>query len=176
MANSEERLPLVDSEGNVIGSAPRSECHNGQSMLLHPVVHLHLFDKEGRLLLQKRSMSKKIQPGRWDTAVGGHVSAGEDILTALRREAVEEIGLDIEQCDPTLMASYVFQSMVERELINSFHAEAPHGFIPRPEEGEIDELRFWTIEEIRQAIGRGVLTPNFESEFSNVVLPYINER
>lgn len=40
-------------------------------MLLHPVVHLHLFNSRGELYLQKRPEWKDIQPGRWDTAVGG---------------------------------------------------------------------------------------------------------
>ena len=40
--NHNERFPIVDEEGRVIGSATRGECHNG-SKLLHPVVHLHVF-------------------------------------------------------------------------------------------------------------------------------------
>lgn len=68
--NEEEKLPVVDMEGHVIGSASRGECHNG-SMLLHPVVHLHVTDSAGRLCLQLRPSWKKVQPGKWDTAVGG---------------------------------------------------------------------------------------------------------
>ena len=48
-------------------------------MLLHPVVHLHLFNSRGELYLQKRPEWKDIQPGRWDTAVGGHVDYGETV-------------------------------------------------------------------------------------------------
>ena len=40
----EEWFPIVDEEGNTIGKAVRSVCHDGKSMLLHPVVHLHLFN------------------------------------------------------------------------------------------------------------------------------------
>ena len=71
-----EMFPVVDTDGNVIGSATRGECHSG-SKILHPVVHLHVVSADGSLLLQKRAMSKDIQPGRWDTAVGGHVDCGE---------------------------------------------------------------------------------------------------
>ncbi|MDP4278758.1 MAG: NTP pyrophosphohydrolase, partial [Bacteroidota bacterium] len=53
----DEFFPLVTEEGEVIGKATRKECHSG-SFLLHPVVHLHVFDKAGRLYLQKRSMDK----------------------------------------------------------------------------------------------------------------------
>ena len=58
----QELFPIVDEQGNVVGSATRAECHSG-SMLLHPVVHLHIFDSQGRLYLQRRSMNKDIQPG-----------------------------------------------------------------------------------------------------------------
>ena len=66
--NSEERFPLVDETGQVIGSATRGECHNG-SKLLHPVVHLHVFNSKGEVYLQKRPEWKDIQPGMWDTSV-----------------------------------------------------------------------------------------------------------
>ena len=57
-ADQEEMLPITDTEGNVIGSAWRSECHNG-SHLIHPVVHVHIYNSKGEIYLQKRSMAKK---------------------------------------------------------------------------------------------------------------------
>ena len=102
--SSEELFPLVDEQGNVIGSATRRECHSG-TMLLHPVVHLHVFNHAGELYLQKRSMNKDIQPGRWDTSVGGHVDYGESVEDALRREASEELGLH--GIEPRLLYRYV---------------------------------------------------------------------
>ena len=71
----EEWFPLVDEKGETIGKATRKECHSGSKML-HPVVHLHIFNKAGDLYLQKRSINKDIQPGKWDTAVGGHIAYG----------------------------------------------------------------------------------------------------
>ena len=82
---STEFFPLVNESGEVVGKATRAECHSG-SKLLHPVVHLHIFNRAGDLLLQKRSLRKDIQPGKWDTAVGGPVDYGESIDEALRRE------------------------------------------------------------------------------------------
>ena len=76
--NSEEMFPVVDEDGNILSAATRGECHNG-SKLLHPVVHLHVFNSRGELYLQKRPEWKDIQPGKWDTAVGGHIDLGSSL-------------------------------------------------------------------------------------------------
>lgn len=90
--NEKEMFPLVDEEGNITGAATRGECHNG-SKLLHPVVHLHVFNSRGELFLQRRPAWKDIQPGKWDTSVGGHIDLGESVEMALQREAREELGI-----------------------------------------------------------------------------------
>ena len=115
--NSEEIFPVVDAAGNVVGKATRGECHGG-SMLLHPVVHLHVFNSRGELYLQKRPAWKDIQPGRWDTAVGGHVDYGETIAEALRREVREELG--ITDFVPGAVTVYPFRSEREYELVHVF--------------------------------------------------------
>ncbi|HIJ60603.1 MAG TPA: NUDIX domain-containing protein, partial [Nitrospirae bacterium] len=75
----EEFLEIVDADGNTIGTALRSDVH-GNPALLHKVVHVLVFNKRGDLLLQKRSLSKDVAPGKWDTSVGGHVSPNEDLV------------------------------------------------------------------------------------------------
>ena len=165
--NSEEIFPVVDEEGNTIGSATRGECHSG-SKLLHPVVHLHVFDSEGRLYLQRRPLWKDIQPGKWDTAVGGHVDYGEDVATALRREAREELG--ITGFGEVFIKAYVFESDRERELVNTFAATDVDDVRPSD---ELDGGRFWPIDEIASNIGKGIFTPNFEKEFTTVIRPAI---
>ena len=153
-----EMFPLVDEEGNITGAASRGECHNG-SKLLHPVVHLHVFNSRGELYLQRRPMWKDIQPGKWDTAVGGHVDLGESVEIALRREVREELG--ITDFTPETLTHYVFESATERELV-FVHRTTYDGPITPSE--ELDGGRFWSLDEIRQHLGSGLFTPNFESE------------
>ncbi len=158
--DAEEVFPLVDERGTVTGKATRGECHGG-SMRLHPVVHLHVFNPRGEIYLQKRPAWKDIQPGKWDTAVGGHLKYGETPDAALRREACEELGL--KDFLPQPMGMYVFESLRERELVyvNRTVYDGP----VRPSAGELDGGRFWTVSEVCEAMGKGILTPNFEQEF-----------
>ena len=158
--NSQEIFPIVDEEGRVIGSATRGECHNG-SKLLHPVVHLHVFNSKGELYLQKRPEWKDIQPGKWDTAVGGHIDYGETPEEALIREVREELG--ITGFIPECLGHYVFESKRERELVY-IHKTVYDGPIA-PSREELAGGRFWSLDEIKNALGKGLLTPNFESEF-----------
>ena len=169
--NADEIFPIVDDDGTVIGRATRGECHGG-SKLLHPVVHLHVFDASGRLYLQKRPSWKDIQPGKWDTAVGGHVGFGEEMEAALVREVMEELGL--ESFAPMFISRYVFESDRERELVHVFATRVADDAVIAPSE-ELDGGRFWTIAELEDQIGQEVFTPNFEREYLSVLKPYMAE-
>ncbi|HUW41478.1 MAG TPA: NUDIX domain-containing protein [Rectinemataceae bacterium] len=163
----EEMLPLVDENGTVLGSAPRSECHRGPGKL-HPVVHLQIADGSGSIYLQKRSASKLVQPGAWDSAVGGHVGMGEDLNTALMRELREELGvlqpaLEAQDAKIEPLFRYRWDTDIESELVFSFVVRYRGPFAPDP--AEVQEGRFWSIPEIRARLGTGVFTPNFEHEF-----------
>lgn len=161
----EEWFPLVNEEGDTIGKATRRECHCG-SKILHPVVHLHIFNEAGELYLQKRSMTKDIQPGKWDTAVGGHIDYGETVEEALRREVREELG--ITDFMPQLITRYIFESSIEKELVHSFRTTYNGPFTPDP--SELDDGRFWTVSEILDHMGKDIFTPNFESEYKQLFM------
>ena len=160
MDNQQEIFPIVDEDGTVTGSATRGECHSG-SKLLHPVVHLHVFNSKGEVYLQKRPEWKDIQPGKWDTAVGGHVDYGETPEIALKREVREELG--ITDFKPEVVDKYVFESKRERELV--YVNRTTYDGEIKPSADELDGGRFWSMQEIREAMGKDILTPNFESEF-----------
>lgn len=175
-------FPIVDEEGNIISAATRGECHSG-SKLLHPVVHLHVFNSKGELYLQKRPAWKDIQPNKWDTAVGGHIDLGENVEQALIRETQEELGITLKgiiENNPdgsplalegegmgVRVSQYVFESAREKELV-FVHKTIYDG--PITPSAETDGGRFWTKDEIKENLGKDVFTPNFESELKRVHL------
>ena len=165
MDNKQEIFPLVDEDGAVIGSATRGECHSG-SKLLHPVVHLHVFNSQGQVYLQRRPDWKDIQPGKWDTAVVGHIDYGENPTDALRREVREELGItDFTSCS---LGKYVFESKKERELV--YVNTTIYDGVISPAADELSGGRCFTIDERRAALVKDVLTPNLESEFTRFFL------
>lgn len=160
MRGAAERFPVVNAEGKVVGETSRAYAHSGAKPL-HPVVHLHVFNSKGELYLQKRPEWKDIQPGKWDTAVGGHVDLGEDVGEALKRETMEELGISC--FSAVSMGSYVFESSKEKELVNVFRTvyDKPVS----PSKTELAGGKFFSKNEIAQNIGKDIFTPNFEKEW-----------
>ena len=159
-AAASEWFPIVEPNGLVVGRSTRRYCHSGAKPL-HPIIHIHIIDRFSRIYLQKRSMKKDIQPGKWDTAVGGHVSYGEGIIEAVYREASEELGFI--EFNPIHLETYLFESEIEKEMVNVFAAVG--SFDLHPDLDEVDEGRWWELADIDAGIGQGIFTPNFESEF-----------
>lgn len=177
--NKEELFPITDEDGRILGKIARGEAHSG-TRVLHPVVHLHVFNSHGEIYLQQRPLWKDIQPGKWDTAVGGHIDyiecldekgqqkaeLGDSVTTALRREVREELG--ITDFEPIEMGHYVFEGLRERELVY-VHRTIYDGPIA-PSKEELAGGKFWTKDELLSNIGKGVFTPNFEDEYQKLFM------
>jgi isopentenyl-diphosphate delta-isomerase type 1 len=159
LSAGDEILEVVDKNGKVKGFAKRSEVHSDPT-LIHRVVHVLVFDKKGRLLLQRRSMKKDVAPGKWDTSVGGHVNPGEDIPEAAKREMKEELG--IEKGALAYQYSYLFSNHRESELVSTFTCQYNGKFFFNKD--EIDEIAFWDIKKIRANLGRNIFSGHFEKE------------
>lgn len=157
----EELLDIVTENGEIIKTLPRSEIH-GNPSLMHRVVHVLVFNSSKELLLQKRSMSKDVAPGKWDTSVGGHVSSGETLEEAVKREMEEELG--ITACDLKLLYTYIHSNDYESELVYTYSCIYNSKIIFQ--EDEIDDVRPWSLSEIKENTGKGILSDNFEHEIN----------
>ena len=160
-----EYLDIFDADGNCTGQALRSECH-GDPALLHHVSHVVVLHPETRqMLLQKRRMDKVIQPGKWDTAVGGHLDPGESYEDGALRELREELGVT-----GNVELKYLFDSQIRNEIesedVRVFGAELA-GPLPF-QVSEIDEVRFWSREELENPASRQNFTPNLVEQLEKL--------
>lgn len=158
-----EILDIVDVKGNIISTATRSMCH-GDPSLIHRVVHIHVLNTKKQFFLQKRPSFKTVQPSKWDTSVGGHVESGESIEEACIRETKEELNITSIEFVPVF--NYHHSNELESELVYTFYLFFDR--CPDFNTSEIDDGRFWDISEISENMGKGILTPNFESEFQKL--------
>jgi len=166
---NDEYFDIIDKSGNIIGKATREECHTNRS-LAHRTVHVLVFNSGGRLFLQKRSMDKDIQPGKWDTSVGGHLNLGETFDQAVRREMREELGIS---APVKHIYDYWWRSEVETEYVRGYICTYDGAI--NFDTNEIEHGRFWDSEEIEEKIGTGIFTPNFEREYQKY-LQWLNSQ
>lgn len=158
MSEREEIFEVVDEAGKVRGRATRRECHRNPD-LIHRSVHVFVVNREGRIYLQKRAGHKDVQPGRWDTSVGGHLLPGESFEDGAAREMGEELRLSGK---PRFLYRYLWRTDRESELVETFLLVTDDTPVPAPE--EIQEGRFFTLGEIDGLMGGEELTPNLREE------------
>lgn len=161
---NDEVLEIVNENGDIIGSASRNVIHNDNT-LLHRVVHLLLFNSGGQLLLQRRSISKDIAPGTWDTSVGGHVNPGEEIRQALFREIKEELSLT--EIETEYLYSYIHRNETESELVYSFRSQ--YDGVISFNDNEISDITFRDAETIVNNLQEDIFSEHFRDEFQHYV-------
>ena len=142
-----EILDIVNEKDEVIGQKTRKEVHS--SNLVHRGAHVFVFNSRSEILLQKRSLKKDKYPGFWGD-VAGHIDSGEGYEESARRELKEEIGIESK-----LEFLMKFRKQVEndQEIITVFKCMHEGPFKINRE--EIDEVKFFSPEEIRNMLESG---------------------
>lgn len=154
MFSRDELIDQITPGGTVTGTMPREQFHNG-SRLIHPVIHLLLFDSSNRLLLQRRSQSKRFYPGCWDSSVSGHIQSGEYLFKAMQREAKEELGVSINKATPVTVQ--LIETPQERELSYFFCAGCSQQPATNPE--EICEINYYQHNHLKKLLKNEPQTP-----------------
>ena len=165
MFEFDEIIDVVDVDNNIIRQAPRYEVHNKK--LMHRSVHILVFNSQGNLFLQKRSMIKDENPGLWDTSAAGHVDSGEDYLHCAERELEEELGISVAMDEvmriPAQLATLWEHIHVYKCVTNN-----------KINKQEINEGRFWSMPEIMQSIKSNpkIFTSTFHLLFNDYINKY----
>lgn len=137
-----EKFDVVDEHDNVIGPELRSVVH--EKSLLHRAVHILVFNKEGELLLQKRSAWKDREPSKWDSSAAGHLEPGESYAVGAARETEEELGI---RCELKPIGKIRACSNTGQEFVEVFTAQHEGPFVLPP--SEIEDAAFFPLPVIK---------------------------
>ncbi|MGW0699795.1 isopentenyl-diphosphate Delta-isomerase [Streptomyces sp. NPDC002867] len=155
-------LELVDEQGHTIGTAEKLSAHQPPGRL-HRAFSVFLFDEHGRLLLQRRALTKYHSPGVWSNTCCGHPYPGEAPFAAAARRTYEELGVS-----PSLLAEAgtvrynhpdPASGLVEQEYNHLFVGMVQSALRPDPE--EVGETAFVTPAELKELHGRATFSAWF---------------
>lgn len=132
-----ELVIVVDKDDHVLEHLPRKEAHDKK--LLHRTISVLIFNDEGKVVLQKRSLKKDSNPGKWSNATGGHVGKNEIYDEAARREISEELNLDI---TPKLFKKMIINDPAHTTMTCLYTVSSNGPFKFNPE--ETDEIKFFS--------------------------------
>lgn len=161
-----EQLAVCNAAGERIGTVERGAVR--ALGIATRAVHLVACAPDGRQWVQQRAFDKPSHPGRWDTLMGGMVSAQDTVDSALARETWEEAGLRTEALQDLAHGGHVEFArpsdegegvgyMVER--IDWFRATVPDGLVPVNQDGEVERFELLEAAEVQARLAQGAFTP-----------------
>lgn len=175
----EELIDVLDENGIKTGEIlTRKEVH--KKGLWHRIIVVAIINEKNEILIQQRSHNKDKNPDMWDISVTGHLSAGQDSLTAATREISEEVSVSLGYSVEVKDFRFMF-SFRKEELVNDNHYDRQFYdfFILRQkglnkdnikfQESEVQAIKFVSITELNEMRQNNLLVPRDEcyNELSN---------
>lgn len=153
-AATDESVVLLDEDGRHIGTAAKTTVHHAATPL-HLGFSCYLFDEDGRVLLTRRALGKTTWPGVWSNSFCGHPAPGEQVENAVRRRAVQELGVSIDSLVCVLpdfrYRAVAADGTVENEICPVFFARCADRLQPDPD--EVMEWMWVSWKQLRSAVG-----------------------
>ncbi|HYM84569.1 MAG TPA: isopentenyl-diphosphate Delta-isomerase [Candidatus Dormibacteraeota bacterium] len=158
-------VELVDEGGAPVGAMPKLAAH-AEPGTLHRAFSVFLGDEVGRVILQRRALTKYHTPGLWSNSCCGHPAPGEDPLEAATRRLREELGIALRPTALASVATVTYEvvddatGLVEHEFDHVFVGVAEGAL--RPDTAEVAEVRSLPLDELGGLETTGLLvTPWF---------------
>ena len=156
-ALSNEYLWAIDSKGRVIGRCSRIECH--RQGIIHRAVHVIVLDTRHRIFVKRRSQSKDMFPGQWETSVGGHIKYGDTAKETAARELEEELRI----IEPVrYLGRFAYRGKEEKENITFFYVVTKKE--PKLNRLEATRGEFLTIHELERSLSRRTFVDGTDQE------------
>jgi len=143
MDDPNETFVVVDKNDKILGYRSRYQCHHDRS-IIHRVAGVILFNNKGKILLQKRSLTKDTDPGLYTISTCGHVSRGETYKQAAKRELFEELGISTEI---KRFKKFIITVPIETEMEVLFIGKCNGPF--KINKDEVTEVDFFSFNQIK---------------------------
>lgn len=161
----EELIDVLDENGVKTGKiVTRSEVH--KKGLWHRSIAVAIVNDDNKVLMQQRSYKKDKNAGMWDISVAGHISTGQDALSAASREINEEVSIDlgfkVDIKDFRYMFSYRKEDIIREDYIErqfyDFFILRKNGLKEediKVQESEVEQVKLVNISELYQMLEKG---------------------
>lgn len=142
-----ELLDIVNEHDELIGKASRKEVHDKN--LLHRGVVVVVFDSDGKIFVQLRSIEKDRFPDCFEASMSGHVLSGELPSHAAVRELREELGINTTPSKLEEVVKFGINEHGERMWVTLFALKDFKGEI-KLDEAEVVKGEFWPMSKINK--------------------------
>ena len=151
---------VYDEKRNLTGRTIIREKSWGNEKY-HLIVHVGIFDRDGRMLIQKRQSTKAAWPDLWDVSSGGSALAGEENWQAAERETYEELGLKINLAGVRPHFSINYERGFDDFFTVIMDAASINPDEMTLQQEEVSMVRWASLAEVREMIKTGEFTPYF---------------
>lgn len=155
---SKELIDVLDENGIKTGEIlSRDEIH--KKGLWHRAIVVAIVNEKNEILLQQRSKNKEKNAGMWDISVAGHISTGQDALSAAAREINEEVSVSLGYNVDIKSFRYIFSYRTQQKFSDDFIENQFYDFFILRKEGidikdikmqeaEVQAIKFVDINEL----------------------------
>ena len=161
-----EIVDVVNEKDNVIGESFKDECH--KKGLWHRAASIFVFNKEGKLLIQKRAPNMS-RPNLLCSSASGHLQKGESYEKGAKRELKEELGIN---CEIKFIGKFIMEfsypdGEIDKEHYMLFICNYDGEF--NIQEEELSDINFFSIDKLEEMINENgnLFTPGFKQEFQH---------
>lgn len=157
-----EYIDVLDENGVKTGEIlSRKEIH--QRGLWHRAIVIAIINGNNEILLQQRSANKGKNAGLWDISVAGHISTGQDAISAAAREINEEVSVGIKAKVSITDFRYMFSYRVSQKFADDYVENQFYDFFILRKNGlhakdltlqksEVQDAKFVSLQELEEIL------------------------
>ncbi len=134
----EEKVILVDSNDNPLGTMPKMEAH--EKAVLHRAFSVFILNKKGQLMLQQRALHKYHSPGLWTNTCCSHQREGEENIQAGKRRLLEEMGFSTSL---EVLFNFIYKAPFDNGLTEHELDHVLLGYYEKPPQVNPEEVAAW---------------------------------